>query len=141
MNKQVPMIALIMIITSLAGCTEESRGSNSNVDSVHVYVDGWSDDDTLCQTAIVLKGGERYICTFTLNDEEYIVVEFDVDSGSDPVDLITMDDINFQKWKDGEEYYYLEDWTDFTTFGGQYGKDLLMPEGDWNVVLFNPSDG
>ena len=131
-----------MMTTSLAGCTEEgSQGPNSNVDNAHVYIDGWSSDDTLCQTAIVLTDGEFYHCTFTLNAEEYIVVELDVDSGSDSVDLITMNDINFQKWKDKEDYYYLEDWTDFTTFGGQYGKDVLMPEGDWNVVVWNvPSD-
>ena len=136
------MIALIMMTAALSGCTEEgSQGPNSNVDNVHAYIDGWSSDDTLCQTAVVLKDDEFYYCTFTLDAEEYIVVELDVDSGSDPVDLITMDDINFQKWEDKEDYYYLEDWTDFTTFGGQYGKDVLMPEGDWNVVVWNvPSD-
>ena len=129
------MIALIMITTSLSGCTGESQ-ANSNVENVHVYIDG-SSDISMCQTAVVLKDDEFYYCTFTLDAEEYIVVELDVDSGSDPVDLITMDDINFQKWEDMEDYYYLEDWTDFTTFGGQYGKDVLMPEGDWNIVVWN----
>ena len=129
------MIALIMITTSLSGCTGESQ-ANSNVENVHVYIDG-SSDISMCQTAVVLKDDEFYYCTFTLDAEEYIVVELDVDSGSDPVDLITMDDINFQKWEDMEDYYYLEDWTDFTTFGGQYGKEVLMPEGDWNIVVWN----
>ena len=137
-EKQVIMIALIMITTSLSGCTEESlHGPNSNVDNLHVYVDGWASDETLCQTAVVLEDGEFYRCIFTLNAEEYIVIDLDVNSDSDSVDLITVDNINYQKWKDDEEYYYLEDWTDFTTFGGQYGKDVLMPEGDWNVVVWN----
>lgn len=129
------MIALIMITTSLSGCTE-AQGRNSNVENFHLYIDG-SSDISMCQTAVVLKDDEFYYCTFTLDAEEYIVVELDVDSDSDPVDLITMDDINYQKWVDMEDYYYLEDWTDFTTFGGQYGKDVLMPEGDWNIVVWN----
>tara|TARA_B100001750_G_C14907803_1_gene303058 strand:+ start:52 stop:474 length:423 start_codon:yes stop_codon:yes gene_type:complete len=135
MEKQVIMIALIMITTSLSGCTE-AQGRNSNVENFHLYIDG-SSDISMCQTAVVLKDDEFYYCTFTLDAEEYIVVELDVDSDSDPVDLITMDDINYQKWVDMEDYYYLEDWTDFTTFGGQYGKDVLMPEGDWNIVVWN----
>ena len=129
------MIALIMITTSLSGCTE-AQGRNSNVENFHLYIDG-SSDISMCQTTVVLKDDEFYYCTFTLDAEEYIVVELDVDSDSDPVDLITMDDINYQKWVDMEDYYYLEDWTDFTTFGGQYGKDVLMPEGDWNIVVWN----
>ena len=129
------MIALIMITTSLSGCTE-AQGRNSNVENFHLYIDG-SSDISMWQTAVVLKDDEFYYCTFTLDAEEYIVVELDVDSDSDPVDLITMDDINYQKWVDMEDYYYLEDWTDFTTFGGQYGKDVLMPEGDWNIVVWN----
>lgn len=145
MDKLAPMIALLLIASALAGCTGETeaewRGPDSNVDDAYVYVDGWTSDDTLCQTAVVLKGGEMYVCTFTLTAEEYIVVELDVASGSDPVDLITMNDINYQKWEDGEAYYYLEDWTDFETFGGQYGKDILMPEGDWNVVFYNVEEG
>ena len=141
MRSIVPMVVLLLITPALAGCTEEIedslRGPDSNVDNAHVYVDGWTSDDTLCQTATVLKGGEIYVCTFSLTAEEYIVVELDVASGSDPVDLITMDEINYQKWEDGDAYYYLEDWTDFETYGGQYGKDLLMPEGDWKVVFYN----
>ena len=146
MNKLAPMIALLLIASALAGCAEETeaewRGPDSYVDDAHVYIDGWgSDDDTVCQTATVLEGGQMYVCTFSLTAEEYIVVELDVASGSDPVDLITMDDINYQKWEDGDAYYYLEDWTDFETFGGQYGKDILMPEGDWNVVFYNVEEG
>ena len=137
MKKLMPLMVLLLISPAIAGCAEESRGPDSNLDNAHVYVDGWTSDDTLCQTAVVLKGDEMYTCSFTLNAEEYIVVELDVASGSDPVDLITMDDINFQKWEDGEAYYYLEDWTDFETTGGTYGKDILMGEGDWIVVFYN----
>ena len=145
MRRLVPMVVLLLITPALAGCTgeteEEWRGADSNVDNAHVYIDGWTSDDTVCQTTTVLKGGESYVCSFSLTDEEYIVVELDVASGSDPVDLITVDDINYQKWKDGDSYYYLEDWTDFETYGGQYGKDVLMPEGDWYIVFYNVEAG
>ena len=142
------ILALIMtlsITAALAGCTaplgesfgEEYKGANSNVDNIHVWQDGWTTDTTLCQTSIVLKGGESYVCTFTLNSDDWIVIDLDVDNESDTVDLITMDDLNYQKYQDGEEYYHLEDWTDFWTWGGQYGKNVEFPQGDWVVLVVN----
>jgi len=38
---------------------------------------------------------------------------------------------------DDEDYYYYEDWTDFGTYGGQYGKNVEAPAGQWFVVVFN----
>ena len=137
MRSIVPMVVLMLISPALAGCTEEEVGPDSNVENFHVYVDGWTSDDTICQTAIFVEGGQMYVCSFSLPAEEYIVVELEIVSGSDPIDLITMDDLNLEKWKDDDSYYYLEDWTDFGTYSGEYGKDILMPEGDWNVVIYN----
>ena len=144
MKKVVSLIVLILTSAALSGCTEaiedSMRGADSNVEGIHVYVDGWTSDDTICQTATFLKGGESYECTFTLNDDAYIVVDLEIASDSDPVDLITVDNINYQKWSDGESYYALEDWTDYETYGGQYGKDILMPEGEWYVLIYNDYD-
>jgi|TARA_B110000438_G_scaffold119230_1_gene116336 hypothetical protein len=142
MIKVVSFIVILLTCVGLSGCTEaledSMRGPDSNVENIHVYVDGWTGDDTLCQTAMFLKGNEMYSCTFTLNDDSYIVVDLEIAHDSDNVDLITLDNINYEKWQDGESYYSLEDWTDYETYGGEYGKDLLMPEGEWIVVIFNP---
>jgi hypothetical protein len=81
---------------------------------------------------------EMLILAHLHNSDDWVVIDLDVNTDFDPVDLITMSDINYQKYQDGEEYYYLEDWTDFGTFGGQYGKDVEFPEGDWVVLVLNP---
>ena len=65
-------------------------------------------DETICDTAIVLEHGEYYSCFFTLNSEAVIWIELEVKNPGPKVDLITMDDINYQDWKDGGAYYYKE---------------------------------
>ena len=133
---------ILMVLIPLSGCTESLEeslvGPDSNVDEVHVWQDGWTSDTTICQQAIVLEGGDAYTCTFSLSDDDWIVIDLDVNTATDPVDLITMDEINYQQYQDGEAYYYLEQWTDFETFGGQYGKDVEFPQGDWVVLIVNP---
>tara|TARA_Y100000739_G_C20318424_1_gene333202 strand:- start:32 stop:460 length:429 start_codon:yes stop_codon:yes gene_type:complete len=137
----IPMM-ILMILVPFTGCTESLEeslvGPDSNVDEVHVWQDGWTSDTTICQQAIVLEGGDAYTCTFSLSDDDWIVIDLDVNTATDPVDLITMDEINYQQYQDGEAYYYLEQWTDFETFGGQYGKDVEFPQGDWVVLIVNP---
>ena len=137
-----PMMILMMMMTVFSGCTESLEeglfGPDSNVDEIHVWQDGWTSDTTICQQAIVLEGGEGYTCTFSLSEDDWIVIDLDINTATDQVDLITMDEINYQKYQDGEDYYYLEDWTDFETFGGQYGKDVEFPQGDWVVLVTNP---
>ena len=132
-----PLVVLLLTAPALAGCTEAIEGPKSNVDEIHIWQDNWGADATICQTSVVLEGGERYVCTFTLNDDGCFVIDLDVDTSTDQVDLITMDDINYQKWQDGDEYYYSPDWTDFETFGGQYGKNVEAPAGDWVVLVVN----
>ncbi len=78
-----------------------------------------------------------YLCQFSLPSDDWIVIDLDVDSTTDPVDLITMSDLNYQKYEDGQEYVYLEDWSDFGTYGSQYGKNIEFPGGDWYVLVVN----
>ena len=138
MRNLAPLVVLLLIGPALAGCTEELEGPKSNVDNIHIWQDNWGDDTTICQTSVVLEGGEMYVCTFTFSDDDWFVIDLDVDTSTDQVDLITMDDINYQKWQDGEEYYYSTTWSDFETHGGQYGKNVEAPAGDWVVVVVNP---
>jgi hypothetical protein len=137
----VPMMILIML-TAFSGCTESIEeslmGPDSNVDEIHIWQDGWTSDDTICSESIILEGGEYFICTFSLTENDYIVIDLDVNTATDMVDLITMSELNYQKYQDGEEYYVLEQWTDYQTFGGQYGKDVEFPEGEWVVLVVNP---
>jgi hypothetical protein len=135
------MMILIML-TAFSGCLESLEESHSGpdarVDEIHVWQDGWTSDTTLCQQAIVLEGGDSYTCTFSLNNDDWIVIDLDANTEYDRVNLMTMDEINYQKYQAGEDYYYLEDWTDFETFGGQYGKNVEFPQGDWVVLVLNP---
>jgi hypothetical protein len=48
-----------------------------------------------------------------------------------------MSDLNYEKYEDGQDYVYLEDWTDFSTYGSQYGKNIEFPGGDWVVLVIN----
>ena len=73
-----------------------------------------------------------YVCQFSLPSDDWIVIDLDVDSTTDPVDLITMSDLNYQKYEDGQDYVYLGDWTDFGTYGSQYGKDI-----EWRLVCIS----
>ena len=104
-----PMMILIMITAAtLAGCTDlEPDGEASYVDDIHVYIDGstWGSDEEICNTAIVLKAGEYYACPFTINTDVVLMIELDVKDTSPMVDLITMDDLNYEAWKDGDAYY------------------------------------
>jgi hypothetical protein len=138
----VAPIIILIIMTVFAGCIESleesSTGPKSHVDDAHIWQDGWVSDSTMCRESVVLDAGDAYTCSFTFNSDDWVVIDLDVNTDFDPVDLITMSDINYQKYQDGEEYYYLEDWTDFGTFGGQYGKDVEFPEGDWVVLVLNP---
>lgn len=124
-----------MTITS--GCLDD--GDPAYVDDIHVYIDGgtWGSDETICDTAIVLEHGEYYSCFFTLNSEAVIWIELEVKNPGPKVDLITMDDINYQDWKDGDAYYYKESITDFETHGGTYGGDGTLGEGSYYVVVAN----
>jgi hypothetical protein len=135
-------VVILIISTAFAGCLESlgesDMGPDSRVDDVHIWQDGWVSDSTLCRESIVLDGGESYICSFTLNSDDWVVIDLDVNTDSERVDLITMSDINYQKYQDGEDYYYLDDWTDFGTFGGQYGKNVEFPEGEWYILVVNP---
>ena len=130
-------LSLILILVPLAGCSGDD-GPSAYVDDVHIFVDGTFSDETVCQESIVLSSGERYECTFTLNSDAWLGIELDVASGSPLVDLITMSDINYQKWKNGEEYYYLVDISDFGTSGGSYSSNADVDAGDWVVVIVNP---
>jgi hypothetical protein len=78
------------------------------------------------------------MCSFSLPNDDWVVIDLEVDNSTDPVDLITLSDLNYQKWQDGEEYVFLEDWTEFQTFGAQYGKDIEFPGGDWFILVINP---
>ena len=142
MKRLTPLIALLLICPALAGCTDAVEetivGADSNVDDVHIWQDGWTTDTTICQTSVVLEGGESYVCTFAFSDDDWFVIDLDVNTLTDQVDLITMDDINYEKWKNGEAYYHYPDWSDFGTYGGQYGKNVEAPQGDWVVVVVNP---
>ncbi len=137
MKRYMSLMVLLLFSSAIAGCTEESRGPDSNIDNAHVYVQGQTSDETICKQSIVLKGGEMYTCTFTTYQDEYIVIELDVASGSDPIDLITMDDINYQKWENGDAYYSMQSRTDLDTTGGTYGEDTVLEEGDWIIVFYN----
>ena len=142
MRVATPIIILI-VSTALSGCLGSLTGSDDNgpdsyVDDIHVWQDGWVSDSTICREAVVLDKGETYICSFSLNDDDWVVIDLDVSTDSQSVDLITMSDINYQKYQDGEEYYYLEDWTDFGTYGGQYGKNVEFPQGEWYILIVNP---
>ena len=70
------------------------------MDDVYVYVDGTFADETICNTAVVIESGEYYTCYFTLNERAKIAIELDVSTNGSDVDLITMDDLNFEEWKD-----------------------------------------
>ena len=85
-----------MMTSALAGCTE--AGESAFVDDIHVYIDGgtWGSDEEICDTAIVLEAGEHFYCPFTLNEDAVIMIELDVKDTSAMVDLITMDDINYE---------------------------------------------
>ena len=142
----LPFLATLLISsTCLSGCLEDAiddaiddaAGPDSYVDEIHVWQDGWTSDSTICETSVVLTGGEWYVCSFELNEDNYFVIDLDVQSSTDRVDLITMDDINYEKWENDEDFYYYEDWTDFGTYGGQYGKNVEAPAGQWFVVVFN----
>ncbi len=131
-----PMMILIMITATLAGCTDD--GEASYVDDIHVYIDGgWGSDVELCNTATVLEYGEYYACHFDAYDGDVLMIELDVKDTSPMVDLITMDDLNFEAWKDGGAYYYLEGVSDFETHGGTYGGDGSLSEGTYYVVVAN----
>ena len=142
----LPPVFILLITTAFAGCLDEylgspdesNRGPDSRVDDMHVWQDGWTSDSTICRESLVLEGGQSYVCSFSLNSDDWVVIDLDVKTDSDSVDLITMSDINYQNYQDGKDYYYLEDWTDFGTFGGQYGKNVEFPEGDWVILVMNP---
>ena len=123
--------------SALAGCTE--AGESAFVDDIHVYIDGgtWGSDEEICDTAIVLEAGEYFSCPFTLNRDAVLMIELDVKDTSAMVDLITMDDINYEQWKDGGAYYYKEGISDFETYGGTYGGDGSLGEGTYYVVVAN----
>jgi len=130
------VMILIMMTSTLAGCTGD--GESAFVDDIHVYIDGgiWGDEE-LCNTAIVLEDGEYYTCYFTLNRDAVLMIELEVKNTSAMVDLITMDEINFQDWKDGGAYYYMEGIADFETYGGTYGEGGSLGEGTYYVVVAN----
>ena len=130
-------LSLILILVPLAGCSGDD-GPSAYVDDLHIFVDGTLSDETICKESIVLASGEHYVCTFTLNSDAWLGIELDVASGSPLVDLITMSDINYEKWENGEEYYYLVDISDFGTSGGSYSSNADVAAGDWVVVVENP---
>ena len=100
MRKIPYAVVLVLFAASLSGCSGTDDGPSAYLDEVHIYVDGSFSDETLCQEALVLSSGEYYGCSFTLTADAWLGIELDVASGSPSVDLITMSDLNFQKWED-----------------------------------------
>ena len=137
MKTIVPVVILLLFSSGISGCLEESRGPDSHIDESHIYIRENGVHTTLCEQSIVLMGGEAYTCTFTTTRDLHVIIYVDISSDSDPIDLITMDDMNYQKWQDGEGYYSIESHTDLGTSGGNYGEDTALPDGDWNVVFHN----
>jgi hypothetical protein len=127
-----------MLASPIAGCTSDMpEGESAFVDDVYVYVDGTFADETICNTAVVIESGEYYTCYFTLNERAKIAIELDVSTNGSDVDLITMDDLNFEEWKDGDAHYYKVDLSDFETYGGTYDPDGTLDKGDYVVVVSN----
>ena len=137
MRKIPYAVVLGLFAASLSGCSGTDDGPSAYIDEVHIYVDGSFSDETLCQEALVLSSGEYYACGFTLTADAWLGIELEVASGSPSVDLITMSDLNFQKWEDGEEYYYLPDISDFATSGGSYSSNGNVEAGDYVMVVAN----
>ena len=106
------------------------------MDDIHVYIDSYS-DETLCNTAVVVKSGHYYSCSFTLNDPAKIAIELDVSTTGSNVDLITVDDLNFEAWENGDEYYRKVDLSDFETYGGTYNPDGSLDKGEYFVIVSN----
>ena len=131
--------ALLMLASLIAGCTSDMlEGESAFVDDVYVYVDGtFAADDTICNTAVVIESGEYYTCSFTLNERAKIAIELDVSTNGSNIDLITMDDLNFEEWKEGDAYYYKKDLSEFDTYGGTYDPDGTLDKGDYVVVVSN----
>ena len=136
MDKIPFALALILVTVSLSGCAGDD-GPSAYVDEVHVFIDGTFSDETICQQAVVIESGSYYACTFTLNSDAWIGIDLVIASGSPAVDLITMDDLNFNQWEDGDAHYYLENVSDFGTNGGSYSSDGNLEAGDYVVVVSN----
>jgi hypothetical protein len=137
MDMKKNLIILLTICTVLSGCTGDD-GPSAYIDEIYVYVDGTLSDETICSGAVVVKSGTYYVCTFTLNSDAWIGIELEVASGSPSVDLITMDELNFDAWEDDDEYYYIVSASDFATSGGSYSSDGNLDAGEWVVVVYNP---
>ena len=111
------------------------------MDEIHVYVDGVFSDQTLCDTALVIDPGEFYKCNFSLNDDAKVVIVLDVSNEGTYVDLITMDNMNYEEWLKEEAFYAKENRTDYKTYGGTYGTDSYLSENqEYYVVVSNYKD-
>ena len=132
-------LTLMMMTVFLAGCTEDDTVElpSAYIDNTHIYIDGSFSDETICQDSLVISGGEYYTCTFTLNSDAWLGIELQIASGSPSVDLITMSELNFQSWENGDEYYYLVDITDFKTSGGSYSSNGDVEAGNYVMVISN----
>ena len=129
-------LALVVFLSFLSGFISSENNESAYVDDIRVYVDNYW-DESICNTAVVVKSESYYTCSFTLDDPAKIAIELGVSNTGSKVDLITVDDLNFEAWENGDEYYYKVDLSDFETYGGSYNPDGSLDKGEYFVIISN----
>ena len=108
------MMILIMMTSTLAGCTDELELS----ESVFVNEDDWVG------------------YTFDCYDSCVVDVSVDVDYGPE-IDVYVMNSMNYDNFKECDSFYYYEDVSRSGTYG--FSGSTSLDSGDY-VIVFDNSD-
>jgi len=108
------MMILIMMTSTLAGCTDELELS----ESVFVNEDEWVG------------------YTFDCYDSCVVDVSVDVDYGPE-IDVYVMTSMNYDNFKECDSFYYYEDVSRSGTYG--FSGSTSLDSGDY-VIVFDNSD-
>ena len=111
------------------------QGDSVTVTKFEVTSPTFFGDATGCSEATILEYGEYYACDVKLNRDADIEIELELKVGGDKVDLYTMTEINFEKFKSGDEFLYIEELS--ATNVNSIKLDDRLVESTYVFVVYN----
>lgn len=131
-------ISVLMVVSGVLYVWASSltvQGGSVTVTKFEVTSPTFFGDATGCSEATILEYGEYYACDVKLNRDADIEIELELKMGENKVDIYTMTEINFEKFKNGDEFLYIEELS--ATNVNSIKLDDRLVESTYVFVVYN----
>jgi len=131
----VPLLVILSGVLYVWASDLAGEGISVTMEEFEVTSPTIFGDATACNDATIIESGEYISCTLKLNRDAEIEIKLRLESENPTVHLYTMTNINFDKFKDGADFLYIEELSGENIYSADYNGQIA--EGNYVVVVWN----